>query len=34
MQTSDIFWKMFKDTGSIAAYILYRRLTPAEAIAA
>lgn len=34
MQTSDIFWKMFTNTGSITAYILYRRLTPGEIPAA
>jgi hypothetical protein len=32
MQTSDMFWKMFKRTGSISAYILYRRLNPAPAV--
>lgn len=26
MLTADFFWKMFEATGSIAAYILYKRL--------
>ncbi|MCX7781334.1 MAG: YqzL family protein [Negativicutes bacterium] len=26
MLTADFFWKLFEATGSIAAYILYKRL--------
>lgn len=26
MMTADFFWRMFEATGSIAAYILYKRL--------
>lgn len=22
--TSEVFWKLFKDTGSVAAYLIYR----------
>ena len=29
MATSDFFWKLFKTTGSINAYLIYRHLHPA-----
>ncbi len=28
MATSDFFWRLFKTTGSINAYIIYRHLNP------
>ncbi len=28
MATSDFFWKLFKTTGSINAYLIYRQLHP------
>lgn len=28
MRTSDVFWKLFATTGSINAYLIYRRLHP------
>lgn len=28
MATSDFFWKLFRDTGSINAYLIYRQLHP------
>ncbi|MBV8244978.1 MAG: YqzL family protein [Candidatus Eremiobacteraeota bacterium] len=28
MATSDFFWKIFKTTGSISAYLIYRQLHP------
>jgi hypothetical protein len=31
MATSEFFWKLFKDTGSISAYLIYRQLHPAPA---
>ncbi|MFN2448516.1 MAG: YqzL family protein [Candidatus Baltobacteraceae bacterium] len=31
MATSDFFWKLFKDTGSINAYLIYRQLHPTAA---
>jgi len=29
MVTSDLFWKLFAQTGSISAYLAYRRMYPA-----
>lgn len=31
MQTSEIFWRLFKRTGSINAYLMYRQLHPSPA---
>ncbi len=31
MATSEFFWKLFKDTGSINAYLIYRQLHPTSA---
>ncbi|MEO6913211.1 MAG: YqzL family protein [Candidatus Baltobacteraceae bacterium] len=31
MATSDLFWKLFADTGSISAYLVYRQLHPTTA---
>lgn len=31
MATSEFFWKLFKDTGSINAYLIYRQLHPSPA---
>lgn len=28
MRTSEIFWKLFANTGSISAYLMYRQLHP------
>jgi hypothetical protein len=28
MRTSELFWKLFSTTGSINAYLVYRRLNP------
>ena len=28
MATSDLFWKLFAQTGSISAYLVYRRIHP------
>ncbi len=28
MATSDLFWKLFAQTGSISAYLAYRRIHP------
>jgi hypothetical protein len=28
MRTSELFWKLFATTGSINAYLIYRRLHP------
>jgi len=32
MRTSEIFWKMFANTGSISAYLMYRQLHPSPAV--
>ncbi|HVA38062.1 MAG: YqzL family protein [bacterium] len=32
MLTSEFFWKIFKTTGSINAYLLYKQLAPARAL--
>lgn len=29
MATNDLFWKLFAQTGSISAYLAYRRIQPA-----
>jgi hypothetical protein len=31
MRTSEMFWKLFATTGSISAYLIYRRLNPTSA---
>ncbi|WP_317995427.1 YqzL family protein [Vulcanimicrobium alpinum] len=31
MRTSEIFWKLFANTGSISAYLMYRHLHPTTA---
>jgi len=31
MRTAEIFWKLFANTGSINAYIMYRHLNPGPA---
>jgi hypothetical protein len=31
MLTPDFFWNLFTSTGSISAYLMYRRLYPAPA---
>ncbi|MDE2481637.1 MAG: YqzL family protein [bacterium] len=28
MATSELFWKLFSQTGSISAYLAYRRISP------
>ncbi|MBC5825155.1 MAG: YqzL family protein [Candidatus Eremiobacteraeota bacterium] len=28
MLAPELFWKLFKSTGSVKAYLLYKRLTP------
>jgi hypothetical protein len=28
MATSDVFWKLFAQTGSISAYLAYRKISP------
>jgi hypothetical protein len=28
MRTSELFWKLFSTTGSVNAYLVYRRLNP------
>jgi hypothetical protein len=28
MRTSELFWKLFSSTGSINAYLIYRKLNP------
>jgi hypothetical protein len=28
MRTSELFWKLFATTGSVNAYLVYRRLNP------
>lgn len=28
MRTAEIFWKLFANTGSISAYLMYRQLYP------
>jgi hypothetical protein len=33
MRTSELFWKLFAATGSINAYLVYRRLNPTAASA-
>jgi hypothetical protein len=29
MRTSELYWKLFATTGSVNAYLVYRRLNPA-----
>lgn len=31
MATSEFFWKLFANTGSISAYLIYRQLHPTPA---
>jgi len=31
MRTSELFWKLFATTGSVNAYLVYRRLHPTAA---
>ena len=33
MHTSELFWKLFANTGSISAYLMYRHLYPPVAAA-
>ena len=30
MRTSELFWKLFSSTGSINAYLVYRKLNPVQ----
>ena len=34
MRTSELFWKLFATTGSVNAYLVYRKLNPSAAAAA
>lgn len=31
MRTSELFWKLFATTGSVNAYLIYRKLNPTAA---
>jgi hypothetical protein len=34
MRTSELFWKLFASTGSVNAYLVYRKLNPSAVASA